>query len=430
MKKLMVSLVAAPLLLSVVASADIDVKVGGQAVVYYETHQDDGNSADIFDQMSSLANAGLQLNFNSDLKNNFSMGAQLSYLGTLGLEKSIVSNVAQISGQLPVPTDTSNPSTTNELALSKIFVAKKIANTTMKLGRQELPKSLSPLAFSEGWRVFKNTFDAILAVNSDLPKTTIVGAYVGQSNSTIGTGLSTMTNLNGGGPNAAVTGAAYMLTAQTKLIPLTTLTLSYYGLNNIGAGYTAGVVPSGGKQASAMWADAQIGGKALPAGIKLGLQGGQISLEDGDTDTTAFGAKIGATVGPVYLQAAYSSVNDGDVALKNTGTGVKTPLYTQMILNQNAIAKDADTIHLKGVLGLGDYGKVIAAYGMTSGGDKAIEGKVDYNELDVIYKVKAGGVSYFASAMIRTWSEKGKYLATTADTESDNRVRIWARYNF
>jgi len=418
MKKLMVSLAAAPLLLSVVATADVDVKVGGQTVLYYETHQSGADEApDMLDKDASAANVGVQLNLGADLGNNFTFGSQVSYLGTLGLENNLVSNVKQGDVRTQV---NGGGTTTDDIMLSKIFLAKKIGNTTVKLGRQELPKSLSPLAFSEGWNVFKNTFDAALAINTDLPKTTIVGAWVGAS-------MGVMNYVNDGTPESnpkflmygdmATLGAngAYMLTAQTKLIPLTTLTLTYYDVT---------------RAAQAIWADAAVGGKALPFGLKLGLQGGQISPDADNADaTTAIGVKLGAKAGPVYLQAAYTTVDDGDAAIKNVGTGIKTPLYTQMIYNQNAIAKDADTFVLKGVLGLGDYGKVIAQYGMTTAGEKNINGEVDYNELDVIYKVKAGGVTYWASAMIINTSEEAGIIGAKG-ADNDAKVRLWGRYNF
>ncbi len=56
-------------------------------------------------------------------------------------------------------------------------------------------------------------------------------------------------------------------------------------------------------------------------------------------ETTAFGAKITGKAGPLGVTLAYSTVDDGDIPIQNVGTGVKTPLYTQMILNQKAIKK-------------------------------------------------------------------------------------------
>ncbi len=437
MKKTLVSLATASLIASTAMAADkgIDIVTTGQTVLYYETHADDGKAdSSHFNQDQSAANVGVQLNLGSDLGNNFTFGSQLSYIGTAGLEKNLVSGVKQVGGQSQVGAH----NTTDELALTKIFVAKKIGNTNVKIGRQELPKSLSPLAFSEGWNVFKNTFEAILVVNSDIPDTTLVGAYVAKSNSTTGlfghAGLSTMTdttvNVAGVGAGSTVNDGAYMITAQNKSIPMTTLTGSFYSMSGITGATQA--------DATAIWIDAKIASKDLPMGLVVGLQGGTITPDVKGLktdDTTAMGIKVGMKpIKPVYLQLAYSNVNDGHVAVKNVGTGIKTPLFTQMIYNQNAIARDNSTIVAKAVYNTGDYGKIIAQYGMTTAGDtNSINGENDYTELDVIYRIKSGGVAYWASVMMINADVNGaksSIIGAAADAESDTKIRLWGRYAF
>ncbi|WP_373003052.1 hypothetical protein [Sulfurimonas sp.] len=432
MKKTLVSLAAASLIVTSAMAADkgIDIVTTGQAVVYYETHQTNGTNDNypgtgdtkLFDQQSSTANVGVQLNLDADLKNNFTFGSQLTYLGTAGLEKNVVNKVKQSGG--------ATADTKDQINITKIFIAKKIANTTVKIGRQELPKSLSPFAFSEGWNVFKNTFDAVLVVNSDIPDTTVVGAYVSGGNSS--TNIGTMNNLAVGrtsaGAGVAVNGAAYMLTVANKSIPMTSITASYYDLAQVQAATNEG--------ASVIWGDVKVAGKDLPMGLKLGLQGGQIKPENGTAlaNTTGLGVKVGlAPIDALTLCLAYTTV-DGDntktnVALKNAG-GIKTPLYTQMIYNQDAIALDSDTFMVKAAYNTGDYGKIIAQYaGSTTGKNSSLITRnakdTDYGEFDLIYKVKAGGVQYFAAWINRSWSEKN-----TATADSDNVVRVWARYNF
>ena len=396
MKKIILSAAVAAMALSTSAFAadkGIDIVTTGQAVIYYETNTDQTANSDIFSREASEANVGVQLNLDADLGNNFTFGSQLSYLGTLGLENTLVSGTKQNVGQA-----TANDSLTDEIALTKIFVAKKVGNTTVKVGRQELPKSLSPFAFSEGWNVFKNTFEAGLVVNTDIKDTTIVGAYVGGANGSVGD-IADFTSFE-----------AYMLTAQNKSIPMTTLTGSYYNLPDDG---------------TIMWIDAQVAGKDMPLGLKVGLQGGQV--DDGTDSGTAYGAKISlAPVKALTLQAAYSSVDDKQ-AMKNA-TGIKTPLFTQMIYNQNAIAKDNDTIVVKAVYNTGDYGKIIAQYGMTSSGADSLLADNDYDELDLIYKVKSGGVTYWASAMMINTDTAGGIIGGSED--SDLKVRLWARLAF
>ena len=428
MKKTLVSLAAASLIVTSAMAADkgIDIVTTGQTVLYYESNTNGNPGQDIFSAENSQANVGVQLNLGADLGNNFTFGSQISWLGTMGLEKNLVNGVKQVGGNNPI-----NPNTSDELALSKIFIAKQIANTTVKIGRQELPKSLSPFAFSEGWNVFKNTFDAILVVNTDVPDTTIVGAWVGTSNSTVGTGLGVMTDLRVGSPAGSQPKGAYMLTVANKSIPMTTLTGSVYELPSL---------------ASAYWLDAKIAGKDLPLGLSAGLQAGSIAPKASGVDsTTAFGLKVGMKpMSALYLQLAYSSVDDGAVGMKNTGTGIKTPLYTQMVYNQNAIAKDNSTFVAKGVYNTGDFGKIIAQFGMTadnSTGPQVLNpngsvasGPNDYSELDLIYKIKSGGVQYFAAIiMVQTDSPSRDIIGTNpgaAGTDSDNKLRVWARYAF
>ncbi len=379
-----------------VASADVDVKVGGQGVLYYQT-MDKGGDADLFDHAgNSRANAGLQLNVNADLGNDFGFGYQETFLGSLGLEKNLVGNTMQ----------TAEKDTLNSHAMTKLYITKKIANTTLKLGKQELPKSLSPLAFSEGWNVFKNTFDAAVAINSDIPDTTLVGAYVAKSN---GTGGNAVGLINLGQYNDMAGGAlpsgAYLLTIANKSLKQLPITLSYYSLPDL----------TGGEAGSAIWGDVQVDA-GIP--VKFGLQGGTIMPENNLDDTTAMGAKITGKAGPVNLTVAYSTVDDGSLAFKNVGTNVKTPLYTQMILNQNYISSDADTVLVKGVVPVGP-GKLIAQYGATTDNSNA---STDYNELDVIYKFKALGANMLAAYVMADLD--------TPNTDPNNIIRFWTRYNF
>ena len=373
------------------ANKGVDFKIGGQAVVYYQTVENGGDS-DFFAQNSSRANAAIQLNANADIGNGFGLGLQGTALNTFGLEKNLVNNVMQAGGG-----DLQGNAGDYE-AITKAYLTKQIANTTLKMGRQELPKNLSPLAFSEGWNVTKNTFDALLAVNTDIPDTTVVGAFVSRTNGNgLANDMSTFGDLAGG----AAKKGAYMLTVANKSVANTPITVSYYSL------------PS--TDLSAIWADVQAS-KVGP--VNLGLQGGQImNGATGGNDTKALGAKVTGKASNVNLSLAYSKVGSGDVPIHNVGTGVKTPLYTQMILNQGAIKKDADTVVLKGAMPLA-AGKLIAQYGLTT--DNSSAGN-DYNELDLIYKFKALGANMLAA-----------YVRADADAASDptNVIRVWTRYNF
>ena len=483
MKKIILSAAVAAMAFSTSAMAadkGIDIDVSGQATIYYQTMDDNGvhgidldgddvadrsRTRSMFDQDDSTANVGIQLNLGADLGNNFTFGSQLTYLGTAGLEKNLVSDVRQTAGAAIL---VNGNDTTADLALTKIFIAKQIANTTLKIGRQELPKSLSPLAFSEGWNVYKNTFDAIVAINTDIPKTTLVAAYVAG-----GTGMTLGTTGNlVAATNSAVLGTqniddtAYMITASTTAIPMTTVTASYYHLSQV-ADATAialggAIGTAGGIGADAYWLNVGVADKSLPVGLKIGLQAGQIKPDSLSAplaatilaaenkmqtdDTTMFGAKISlAPVDALTLGVAYTSVDGSEtkvnVAMRNTATGDKTPLFTQMVANQAQISLDADTLVLKAAYNTGSFGTFSVAYGMVDAGRGNLSGlddlgnAIDYNELDLVYKIKAGGVQYFAAYVNQDWdaAENGNVNANglyTRDATKADFVRVWARYNF
>ncbi|OHE15617.1 MAG: hypothetical protein A2540_01280, partial [Sulfurimonas sp. RIFOXYD2_FULL_37_8] len=402
---------AASLIATSAMAADkgIDVVTTGQAVVYYQTLANNGAGApDLFDQATARANAGVQLNLDADLKNGFSFGSQINYLGTLGLEKNVVSGTMQ---------NTNGNITENNIAddiyLSQIYVAKKIGNTNVKLGRQELPQSLSPFAYSEDWNVFKNSFDAILAVNSDIPNTTLVGAYVAKGNyNNVGSNMSSYGDIST--TAGTVSDTAYMVTAQNKSIPMATVTATYYAVSNV----------AGSVDADILWGDVAIAGKDLPMGLNFGIQGGQIAPDlTGAKDTNALGLQAGIKpVDALTLTAAYTTVNDGTVGVKNTG-GIKTPLYTQMILNQASLYSDNDTYMLKAAYSLGTAGTIIAQGTMTED-NRNIAIPKDMTDLELIYKVKAGGVDFLAAYVNQSWD------AAAGAADGQDLIRLVARYNF
>jgi len=103
------------------------------------------------------------------------------------------------------------------------------------------------------------------------------------------------------------------------------------------------------------------GGRDIPK--RMGLDG----------DNSIWTQKFTGQAGNISGTLAYSTVDDGSIAIQNVGTGNKTPLYTQMILNQKAIKLDADTVMAKVVVPVGT-GKAIAQYSMTTANEKNLYG--------------------------------------------------------
>ena len=130
---------------------------------------------------------------NKDVIGGFGFGAEVTGLSTLGLVNAgVVTGSMQSVGNADsfATFDASGNLINNQDAddalsgawVSQAYLTYGLGNTSFKVGRQELPKSLSPFAFSEGWNVFKNTFEAALIVNTDITDTTLVGAFVNRAN--------------------------------------------------------------------------------------------------------------------------------------------------------------------------------------------------------------------------------------------------------
>ena len=413
-----------------VVEAPVEVSAwnfSGQAVAFMQTRDSLGTGAglngDLFGGATTAGALGLQLRAtNDDIFAGIGFGAEVSTIqeGTDAGFSGSMFGLQQGS------------------ALTQAYLTYGFdnLNTSLKIGRQTLPKSLSPFAFSEGWQVFKNTFEAALLVNSSLPNTTTVYAFVTRSNGSV-------TNVPGGhpwSPPSNVGGFSYgtidkfssinndgvhMLTLQNKSIANLTLTGTWY----YGANHTEWLgVPNGG-DTNVLWGDATYKADAFT----IGVQGGEID-PDGLRSTSAWGAKIAGKLGMFNLSAAYTSVSDGDVKMANFGTSVKTPLYTQSILDQDTISLDSDSFKiaasmkaLGGTFGLayinsdlGDDARGAVMYPGTGNGAGT------YDEIDFTYKTKIGeNTTVFAGYV---YQNDDRVIGDVP--EQQDFMRFWARYNF
>lgn len=165
----------------------------------------------------------------------------------------------------------------------------------------------------------------------------------------------------------------------------------------------------------------------------IGVQGGTID-PDGLDKTTGYGVKIAGKLGMFDLSAAYTSVDDGTVKMANFGTSVKTPLYTQSILDQDTISLDSDTFKIAAstkVLG----GTVGLAYINSDLGDAAIgatmyptsgTGAGTYDEVDLTYKTTIGENTTLFAAYVYQNDDR----VAVGVPEQQDFMRFWARYNF
>jgi len=369
---------------------------GGSLVAYTQTTDGYGDGS-LFDEESTYAAWGVQLGAtNTDV------------IGGIGAGVEVAAIVASTGTGVGFYGNGGNAGTTSGGFTQAYLTYGFGASTSLKVGRQLLPKSLSPFAYSEGWQVFKNTFDAALVVNSSLPNTTLVYAFVKNANRSVGDYLNedAYTALNG-------SDGAHMVTAQNKSIDNLTLTGTWY----LAPSHTDNLGVVGGGDTNILWGDATYKADAFT----VGLQGGTID-PDGLESTPAWGAKIAGNLGMFSLMAAYTSVDeDGVVGITNLGTGIKSPLYTQMVLNnvgQHHAAPGSDFVKVGGTAkGLGGTFKAFYGAGENSNTNQ------DYTEFDLMYVTKVTENTKLFAAYVYTDQD-------IALKDSSNFVRFWARYTF
>jgi len=390
-----------------VVAAPVEVSAwefGGQLVAYTQTIDASGNG-DLFGGDSTYAAWGGQLRAtNSDVLWGIGAGIELSGIVSSEGDPGFYNGGGDAG------------TTSGGFTQAYLTYGMDSINTSIKLGRQTLPKALSPFAFSEGWQMFKNTFDAALVVNTSLPDTALVYAFVKNSNRSVGA-YANEDSFDTVAFGLAEDGA-HMVTAQNKSIDSVTLTGTWY--------YAPSMIALG--DTNILWGDI----KTNFGGLSIAGQGGQVSPDNAD-DTTAWGLKLGYDFGMFGLSGAYSSVDDGAVGITNLGTGVKSPLYTQMVLNnvgQYHAAPGSDFLKVAATAkALG--GSWTLAYGAGENDDDASKG--DYTQVDLMYKTKlTESITMFAAYVYTDDDLYGSVLnpATGARPSENNFVRVWGRYNF
>ena len=321
MKFTKLSLIAA---IAVTTAMAGDAKISGDAKVFYSTF--DGGNNDLFSRAGSIGDSALELKYSRDVKEGITLNAGITGVSTLGLERELVGGTwvhhadgAQLGDEMYL--DTAN-------------IVAKVANTTLVVGRQALD---TPFFYSETWNIVPNTFDAAVAVNSDIPDTTLVAAWVGRGNgwnddddTTLGT---TVNAANDGAAFSTFGGhPAYAFGLINKSIPNTAVQGWYYQIPTVAKTY---------------WLQADT---SVTKEISLGAQYASAKLNSANDDTNAFAVKAAYSAGPLKAHVAYSSRNDVDgIDISNIATGhggaSESRLYTEAFWNYGlAGARDTDTI--------------------------------------------------------------------------------------
>lgn len=392
--KLVKMSLAAAVLLGASAFAIDNVKVSGDAKLFYSTNNTDTlngagtasvGSNDLFDKGTSAADTALRIGVTGDLTKGVSFGVTGYAVSTLGLENNLVSQTWTGAHDGVANGSSYGAQADDKAWIGELWVAATLGKTTAKLGRMELD---TPLAFSEKWSIVPNTFDAAVLINQDLPDTTLVGAWVGKGNGVNALETVAGTTLNGitSNHNAAGLGIDGIMGANAD-----------FGTFMSDGAYAAAIVNNSFKPATvqawyynvvdvadAYWLQADINCQ-LVKGLTIGAQYANISPKGAievtldslgaNDDSSAYAFKLGYGVDALKVSAAYSKADsDGVLKIANVATnnlaGGQSKLYTEAWWNYGYVgAPDAKSWNVTAEYDAKDIAKLGVYYTNVSIGD-------------------------------------------------------------
>lgn len=367
--KLVKMSLAAAMLMGASAFAIDNVKVSGDAKLFYGTNNmGNGNLFDKGDEVAALttgagsyADTALRISATADLAKGISAGVTGYAVSTLGLENNLVSQTWTGAHGVTAGNGSSFAEVANGVAvddaswIGEAWLAATVGKTTVKLGRMELD---TPLAFSEKWSIVPNTFEGAVLLNQDLPDTTLVGAWVGKGNGGAAVyGLDTTSHAVGAAwTDAQLTGHAERANIFVGVDGGVVGAHGAFKTFVNGGAYAAAIVNNSYKPltaqawyynvvniADAYWLQADINCQ-LVKGVKIGAQYADMSpkgLLEGVKDSKAYAFKLGYEgVKNLNVSAAYSKTDkDGTLNVANVATGNgQSKLYTEAFWNYGYVS--------------------------------------------------------------------------------------------
>lgn len=413
--KLVKMSLAAAVLLGASAFAIDNVKISGDAKVFYGTDNKDqaaGVSDDLFSQANSYADTALRFGVTADLAKGVSMGATAYAVSTLGLENNLVANTW---------TGAHDAAVEDSAWAGELWVAATLGKTTAKIGRMEID---TPLAFSEKWSIVPNTFDAAVLINQDIPDTTLVGAWVGKSN-----GVDAVTGSTSAADRDAIMrdGAKFTKFMQKGAYAAGVVNNSFKPLTAQAWYYNIGMV------ADAFWLQADIDCQMVK-GVKIGAQYADIDVKTGGVlgaaaqDSSAYAFKLAYQgIEGLNVSAAYSQADDkGSVQIQNVAASGQSKLYTEAWWNYTYVgSKDAEAINLTAEYDVKNIAK-FGAYYTTVSNDIAAGVAGSTKEMDE--------VAITASKSFGPLDATLAYVSTDADDQNNgsqyDTVQAYLTLNF
>ncbi len=243
----------------------------GQIGARYEFK--DNGTLKLGDKENNTWKTTVVLGVNKQIGYGFGIGAEVAATTQLGLN------------DIAADTDES-------AELSELYLTYKAGNTAVKAGRQALPKTLSPWAWTDSTLGRKDTtFEGVVAINTDLADTTLVGAWISKA----GTG-STFNNVNG--VNAT---GLFAIAAENKSIANTTLRGTLYYVTKA--------------KITSAWASAE----TKAANVNLGFQAAYVKAK-GSKASLGLAAYAGTKFDALDAKLTVAFINDGAAPLCISGT--------------------------------------------------------------------------------------------------------------
>jgi len=412
MKLVKMSLLAATLIASSAFAID-NVKVSGDAKLFYSTNDSMDTAyntdpdASLFRQENSAGQAALGLGLTADLTEGVSAGAHLTALSTLGLYNNLVANVWE-----GTPED--------EFWFDEAWIAGTVGKTTGKIGRMTLD---TPLVFTETWSIAKNTFEAAVLLNQDIPDTTLVAAYVGQSN---GSG-----NKSGyAGVTNNFTAAGNPGTANTNFGSFHFGAYAFGAVNNSWAPLTVQAWYFHAQHAlAAYWVQADL---ALDFGLSVGAQytGLNETALLSDESNDAFAAKVGYEMKDTFAVSAAFSQTGSTATTLNVGANLdgygQSKLYTEAWWNYGYITMTDTTAF--NVTATTPEALTWVSLGLYATQSTTTDGIAPGTDLDMTE------ITVSASKSFGPLDASLVYINTNADDQNNgdgsNTVQAYLTYNF
>lgn len=419
--KLVKMSLATAVLLGASAFAIDNVKVSGDAKLYYST-SDEGTNIDLFDKDGAAADTALRLGVTGDLLKGVSFGVTGYAVSTLGLENNLVSGVWSGAHTATGNGSSFGAQVNDDMWIGEAWLATTMGKTTAKAGRMELD---TPLAFSEKWNIATNTFEGAVLINQDLPDTTLIGAWVGKGNGSgaAAAGIPASAGVNGGvvngggAMNTFVSDGVYVAAVVNNSFKPLVAQAWYYNVSNIADAYWL----------QADW-DCQ-----LVKDVKIGVQYANmdpknVGLTLATDDSSAYAVQVAyAGIQNLKLSAAYSSADEAatgktSLNISNVATGFgQSKLYTEATWVDSfgrVGAAGTDTWNAKASYDMKDIAKFCASY--TNADNSAAASVGDMQE-----------IALSASKSFGPLDAKLAYINTELDADKDyNTVQAYLTLNF